>query len=189
MPYCPKCRSEFVEGMDVCPVCDVPLVDELPPDVRFMSAEELKAELEGKQLVVLRRGYFDNMRELHLLLLEHQVANVIEEYADSPDGYTKLYELYTAEDRAAEAVAIIEEYWLSAHPETAEADEKALGIIEADEEGKIECPACGTRFDASLSECPECGLFVGGVPADAEMDEEEPDLTDMLDDEDEQEEE
>lgn len=31
--WCPKCRDEFVEGITVCPDCEVDLVDELPEEV------------------------------------------------------------------------------------------------------------------------------------------------------------
>lgn len=30
--YCPKCRTEFRRGFYTCSDCDVPLVDELPPE-------------------------------------------------------------------------------------------------------------------------------------------------------------
>ena len=29
MPWCPKCRNEYVEGKTHCPDCDVDLVEEL----------------------------------------------------------------------------------------------------------------------------------------------------------------
>ena len=30
MPYCPKCRDEFQDGVEVCPDCKIALVEELP---------------------------------------------------------------------------------------------------------------------------------------------------------------
>jgi hypothetical protein len=30
MPYCPECRDEFEDWVEVCPDCNVALVDELP---------------------------------------------------------------------------------------------------------------------------------------------------------------
>lgn len=32
MPWCPKCRNEYVEGINVCAECGVDLVDELPEE-------------------------------------------------------------------------------------------------------------------------------------------------------------
>ena len=31
MPFCPKCRDEFREGVETCPDCKVALVERLPP--------------------------------------------------------------------------------------------------------------------------------------------------------------
>ena len=32
MPFCPKCRFEYKEGMNECPDCGGPLADELAPE-------------------------------------------------------------------------------------------------------------------------------------------------------------
>ena len=32
MPWCPKCKNEYVEGILICPDCEIDLVDELPED-------------------------------------------------------------------------------------------------------------------------------------------------------------
>jgi len=44
MPFCPKCRAEYVAGVEECPDCHVPLVQELPPkdDVRYIELVELQ---------------------------------------------------------------------------------------------------------------------------------------------------
>ncbi len=33
MAYCPKCRHEYLENIDICPDCDVDLVQDLPPEI------------------------------------------------------------------------------------------------------------------------------------------------------------
>lgn len=41
MPWCPKCRNEYVEGMTVCAECGVDLVDELPEEIDENSPVKL----------------------------------------------------------------------------------------------------------------------------------------------------
>jgi hypothetical protein len=33
MPYCPKCRCEYREDVEICPDCDIELIDILPPEI------------------------------------------------------------------------------------------------------------------------------------------------------------
>ena len=50
--YCPKCKGEYVEGIEICPVCDEKLVDELVEDQSELD------EKYGKEpfVVVLSTG-------------------------------------------------------------------------------------------------------------------------------------
>ena len=41
MPYCPKCRAEYVKGVKECRDCGVPLVDVLPPPEIHEDREKL----------------------------------------------------------------------------------------------------------------------------------------------------
>jgi hypothetical protein len=53
MPYCPKCRAEYVYGVRSCLDCEEPLVEELPPDagttanVRFVTAFQARHVMEA----------------------------------------------------------------------------------------------------------------------------------------------
>jgi len=40
MPYCPKCRDEFQDWVEVCPDCKVSLVEELPIQPKHEEMEE-----------------------------------------------------------------------------------------------------------------------------------------------------
>ncbi|MCR5331860.1 MAG: hypothetical protein K6E62_11855 [Lachnospiraceae bacterium] len=51
MPWCPKCKNEYQEGITVCADCGIPLVDELPAEddsvaVAFIEEEELANRLK-----------------------------------------------------------------------------------------------------------------------------------------------
>lgn len=47
MPYCPKCRYEFKEGIKKCPDCETELVEELGEELehKFVLIESLESDL------------------------------------------------------------------------------------------------------------------------------------------------
>ena len=61
MPFCPKCRAEYVAGVERCPDCQVLLVDELPPKdevdyVELVELERVPDEVSG----VMMKGILEN---------------------------------------------------------------------------------------------------------------------------------
>jgi len=61
MPFCPKCRVEYVEEVETCPDCQTPLVEELPPkdDVKYVELVELERvpnEISG----IMMKGILEN---------------------------------------------------------------------------------------------------------------------------------
>jgi hypothetical protein len=51
--FCPKCRAEYREGFFRCSDCDIPLVDQLPPDPSVTDRRQ-GFETDHPELVVLR---------------------------------------------------------------------------------------------------------------------------------------
>ena len=39
MPFCPRCKSEYVGGVKECSDCQIPLVEELAEDIQFHEGE------------------------------------------------------------------------------------------------------------------------------------------------------
>ena len=50
--FCPVCRNEKREGFTICPECNVPLVDELPPEQELEYAEFTTVFSTGNPVLV-----------------------------------------------------------------------------------------------------------------------------------------
>ena len=107
MPFCPKCRYEYRPGIKVCPDCDLPLKDNLPP-------EEPEPKAEYANLVCVATFPYDlPAQEARLRLESHGIravmANEIMSQTDIvlawADGGVKVL---VAEEDAAKAAKILE---------------------------------------------------------------------------------
>lgn len=52
MPWCPKCKSEYREGIKECADCKIPLMDEIPPDSENPYSEENQMKQQAQQWVL-----------------------------------------------------------------------------------------------------------------------------------------
>ena len=98
MPFCPKCRYEYVEGVKVCPDCDAELVDKLE------EIEEDKPKETSGELVTVAEFAFPIEAQMAKLKLESEgipcfIANEILSRLDGP-----IFEYYPVK------VQVVEEY-------------------------------------------------------------------------------
>ena len=97
--FCPKCKYEYVEGIKVCPTCDVELVENLPKvqsvpfDVEYVELVTVfetmdtcalmiaKSLLEGSGIKYFAKN--ENLRSLFVIpiLIEIQVGKQDEQVA------------------------------------------------------------------------------------------------------------
>ena len=54
--FCPECKSEFIEGITKCPVCDIKLIEELPPESEpeFIDYKEILATFNPADVAFLK---------------------------------------------------------------------------------------------------------------------------------------
>ncbi len=156
MPFCPVCRSEFRKEFNRCVDCDVDLVPELEPEMELTN-ENITQALEGKELAPIFRGTLAVAKETRQLLAEKRIASII---VDDPEslsmpGHPPRVRLLVKSDEL----------------------EKAGDVLGADFRQMVEmegigaqykvsydaCPACQTPLSEDMTECPDCGLFIGSV--------------------------
>ncbi len=106
MPWCPKCRNEYVEGMEVCVDCGSPLVE---------SLEETKSN-------PLIFGDKEQMERLEKFLTYNKLKTV----SISEDEKEGVYELYVSDEERQKA-AMATRVFLQ--QESKEAGE-AMGVME-----------------------------------------------------------
>ncbi|MCD8248951.1 MAG: hypothetical protein LUC60_03725 [Lachnospiraceae bacterium] len=73
MPWCPVCKSEYVEGKTHCPDCDVDLVDELLPEQE--KQEEIPTLTEEEQADILARRAAASQARTYTSAREKQSEN------------------------------------------------------------------------------------------------------------------
>lgn len=59
--FCPKCRSEYREGFNICADCETELVEELPSETEFEYVEFTSiAETNNLGLIALAKSILDS---------------------------------------------------------------------------------------------------------------------------------
>jgi hypothetical protein len=132
MPYCPKCRSEFVEGTSVCEDCGVALLSGSPP--------EGEPAISHEDLVEIWREQGEMNAQLVKSLLEGSgIRSML-------SGETlRLTHGFTVDGLALVRIFVRAE------------DAARAGDIIASIEGVRKCPACGRPVPASDKSCWSCG--------------------------------
>lgn len=54
--FCPECKSEYIEGITKCPVCDVELIDELQaePEPEYIEYEEVLGTYNAADIAFIK---------------------------------------------------------------------------------------------------------------------------------------
>ena len=92
MPWCPKCKLEYIEGIKVCPDCKTALVDSLDDiatDEAFDFSEEFKEE--GEDMEEALGAYFADFKEEERedMIENMKKAALIPKYKSKEEAYTE----------------------------------------------------------------------------------------------------
>ena len=85
MPWCPKCKMEYVSGITTCTDCNVPLEEELSEEVTMVSFLETdKEQLASKFVEFLKFSkiqeveyHYDNEKELFVVLVSQDLLKQV----------------------------------------------------------------------------------------------------------------
>jgi len=155
--FCPQCRGEYRDDINACAHCEIPLVAELPPEDTFASEEAMAASLADKDVQALVTGSHVGLREAQHFLASQRVASTIagEQEEQVEQGMHERFFLIVAAEDGERAKTLLQQRWRAG----LEAQGMAFQDVSSTSAGV--CPACGTSVSETITECPECGLFLG----------------------------
>lgn len=145
---CPDCGTEYFSHIRDCADCGTVLL--LPEENKNLQEERkrCKDKLLEKPVVV-REGDLEWLNELYNVLIDASVPCVINVDRCKKGCGTHPHQLLVSGPDAEKANELIEEYFMSLHPEMMASKDMMAGGG---------CPACGTPVNSDTVECPDCGL-------------------------------
>jgi hypothetical protein len=164
---CRDCGEEYRPEAVRCADCGGELED------RFEGAPEVAASPAGREepppVLVDHRVLFVTPRAADLVPMAERLREAEVEYrladAPVPEGAPPRYALLVKEASAAAALAAIADL-VAPHGGAEAVHDVQTGFDQ--EQGYLECPACGTKTAPGAAECPECGLGLAGAEGEVE---------------------
>lgn len=162
MPWCTECQSEYREGITTCPTCNVAL-SATPPEPPDEIDDEALLDSD-KELVVIVRAQFKTCLEIREALRGKGIPCVLLREADEGESAREhreaLIDVLVEETRIEEASQALHEKWSGLLQK--EGLEPATGPTGEAEPMELHCPACNAVVAEEATECPDCGLALGG---------------------------
>ncbi len=92
MPWCPKCKMEYVSGITTCADCNVPLEEEINDEETLVSFLETKKELLASKLVKFLQ--FSKIQEAEYKYDMEKELYIVYVWEDSMKQVKKLYQAF-----------------------------------------------------------------------------------------------
>jgi hypothetical protein len=137
MPYCPKCGYEYEEGIEICPDCEVKLVDHLTEESFDGEMIEVYSTLSVAEAGMVKELLYN---EGIFSALSNEMGSALFGGTGSEVGEVKVF---VSENLVGRARELIETY-MEDNP------------LDEPEEYAI-CSHCGAKVDEGEENCPFCG--------------------------------
>jgi len=163
MPYCPTCRTEYRDGIATCVHCSQPLVPQLAESDEGKGDRLREAVKEGKAAPIFRSNYSESCQMVEFLQSQGMDSMVTgDPKTCGKGGHCSHYFVAVLEEDVPAAAELMK----ADQRRLVESDDACKGanldaMVDLDAEGQKNCPACGTAFEGTPEECPDCGLFIG----------------------------
>ena len=98
MPFCPKCKAEYNEGIKICSTCKLELVPSLEGIKEIYTREDAEKYLQGKELVPVASCFFEDAKIIEATLLDAGVACSIVPLEGESAGYAERFAVVVAKE-------------------------------------------------------------------------------------------
>ncbi|HIJ91743.1 MAG: hypothetical protein OEV89_13775 [Desulfobulbaceae bacterium] len=167
LKYCPKCREEYRQEIEICATCALPLI--LGADLAAMEKNKGNSRRNRKgaltpddHLVVIFQGSLADLKHLKGLLEVEQIGAMISKEAGgcASGGCAPKFQLQVRQEEVRDALQVLAEEHRRATV-LAEHDATHVEAVFNPEAEEAICPACGFAFATNTTTCPDCGLCFG----------------------------
>lgn len=111
MPWCPKCKYEYVAGKTFCPDCKVNLVDELPSEIEIIDEEPIDEinQYSDAQIPTTMDEAIEMLRSRGLseVEIEETIKNFAEQAEERKVKYINVEEQYGEHSSAVGTLIVI----------------------------------------------------------------------------------
>ncbi|MEW6428204.1 MAG: hypothetical protein AB1568_09245 [Thermodesulfobacteriota bacterium] len=162
--YCPTCGDEYVAGVKQCAGCRIDLLcgGEMIARAEAQAARRnSRAAAIGPDddVIPIYKGQMGDVRRIETLLGRERIAALVsgDEHSCGKGCCPSNFYVNVRREDAPDAVRIIEAEF-DRTTAYGELDTSTAHAVFNPHAAEVQCPACGTTFVPTGSECPDCGL-------------------------------
>lgn len=104
MPYCPNCNYEYLSGINICPDCNVSLVDSLPEETILLESDW--------HLIYISSYEYEANTLKGILESEGIIVNILSQRDSNfpAPGDLSVIKIFVKKEDFNEALALVEEF-------------------------------------------------------------------------------